>query len=130
MSNCVSLTPLRLTFDQDEEGFSIDGWPGELGEGSEQPTLILLADPFSTPMDEVLSLIADQCPGSIVIGGMAGGGHDLGQNRMLFNHEVYDGGGGGCGGCRSGEHTDSGLSGVSADRGTVRHHQGGKKYHP
>lgn len=88
----VSLTPLRLTFDQDEEGFSIDGWPGELGEGSEQPTLILLADPFSTPMDEVLSLIADQCPGSIVIGGMAGGGHDLGQNRMLFNHEVYDGG--------------------------------------
>lgn len=88
----VSLTPLRLSFNQDEEGFSIDGWPEELGKESERPTLILLADPFSTPMDEVLSLIADQCPGSIAVGGMAGGGHDLGQNRMLFNDEIYDGG--------------------------------------
>jgi small ligand-binding sensory domain FIST len=54
--------------------------------------LILLADPFSTPVDEVLAVLADRCPGSAAIGGLAGGGHDSGENRLILNDEVYDGG--------------------------------------
>ena len=88
----VHLTPLRLSFGQDEDQFSATGWPDDLDRETESPVFVLMADPFSTPVDEVLSLIADRCPGSTAIGGLAGGGHDLGGNRMLVNDEVYDGG--------------------------------------
>jgi len=88
----VHLMPLRLSFGQDEDQFSATGWPDDLGRETESPVFILMADPFSTPVDEVLSMIADRCPGSTAIGGLAGGGRDPGGNRVLINDEVYDGG--------------------------------------
>ncbi|MFQ5930962.1 MAG: FIST N-terminal domain-containing protein [Nitrospiraceae bacterium] len=88
----VSLTPIRLSCAQDEDGISVRGWPDELISGPALPSFLLLADPFSTGVNEALSLIADRCPGSIAIGGMAGGGRDLGENRMVLNDEVYEGG--------------------------------------
>jgi small ligand-binding sensory domain FIST len=88
----VSLIPLHLSFTQDEEGSPTHDWPDHLARGSEPPALLLLADPFSTPVDEVLSQLADRVPGSPVIGGMAGGGHDLGENRLLLNDTVYEDG--------------------------------------
>jgi small ligand-binding sensory domain FIST len=90
----ASLTPLRLSAGQDGGplGFSVEGWPDGLGHDPEPPVFLLFADPFSTPMDEVLSLVADRTPGSSAIGGLAGGGHDLGENRLLLNDAVHDGG--------------------------------------
>jgi small ligand-binding sensory domain FIST len=85
------LTPVRLSGAQADEGFSMDGWPEELGIGStNRPTFILLADPFSTPANEMLAEIAERCPGSAAIGGLAGGGRDQGENRLVLNGEVYD----------------------------------------
>jgi len=88
----VTLTPFRLTADRDDYGISLTGWPGVLDNLPARPSFVLLADPFSTPMDEVLALIADRCPGSPAIGGLAGGGRDQGDNRMVLNGDVYDGG--------------------------------------
>ncbi len=88
----VSMTPIRLSCSQDEDGISVSGWPDELGSGPAPPTFLLLGDPFSTGVDEALSLIASRCPGSMAIGGMAGGGRDVGENRMVLNGEVYEGG--------------------------------------
>lgn len=89
----TQLTPVRLSFAQADEGFSMDGWPEELGAGdADRPTLILLADPFSTPANEMLAEIAERCPGLVAIGGLAGGGHDQGENRLVLNDEVYDDG--------------------------------------
>ncbi|MBI4401411.1 MAG: FIST C-terminal domain-containing protein [Nitrospirae bacterium] len=88
----VQLTPLRLSVEQDGEKMTMTGWPDRFGAGPERLTFLLLADPYSTPVDEVLSLMADRCPGSSAIGGMAGGGHDVGENRMILNDAVYDGG--------------------------------------
>lgn len=85
----VRLTPLRLSVAQDEDRFTVTGWPEGLGTGSERPVLILLADTFSSPMDEVLSLIADRCPGAPAIGGLAGGGSGPGENCLLLNDEAY-----------------------------------------
>lgn len=89
-----TLTPFRLSAVQDESesGYTVQGWPVSLGRSSDPPVFLLLADPFSTPMDSVLSLIEDRSPGSATIGGLAGGGHDLGENRLLLNKEVYDNG--------------------------------------
>ncbi|HET8579964.1 MAG TPA: FIST N-terminal domain-containing protein [Nitrospiraceae bacterium] len=86
----VHLTPFRLSFGQDGDRFSATGWPDPLGGEAGPPVFLLMADPFSTPVDEVLLQIGDLFPGSIAIGGLAGGGQDLGGNRMLLNDEVYD----------------------------------------
>ena len=43
-------------------------------------------------MDDVLTEMADHYPGSMAIGGMAGGGHDEGENRLLLNETVHEGG--------------------------------------
>lgn len=88
----VALTPFRLSADQDEYGISMTGWPGNFDEPLERPSFLLLADPFSTPMDEVFSLLADRCSGAPAIGGLAGGGRDQGDNRMVLDGNVYDGG--------------------------------------
>ena len=85
----VQLTPLRLVASP-EGSDCVRGWPEHLGSASDTPVFFLLADPFSTPMNEVLSLISERCPGASAIGGLAGGGQDFGANRMLLNGEVFD----------------------------------------
>jgi len=65
------------------------GWPDSSAESS---TFILLADPFTTPMHDVLSVMADRYPNGQSIGGLAGGGRGPGDNRLMQNGEVFDGG--------------------------------------
>jgi small ligand-binding sensory domain FIST len=69
---------------------SVIGWPA--GLESTPPVFLVLADPFSTPVDELLTMLAHRYPGAPVIGGLAGGGHDLGDNRLLLNGDVFDDG--------------------------------------
>ncbi|MEK7235697.1 MAG: FIST N-terminal domain-containing protein [Nitrospirota bacterium] len=85
----VRLTPLQLSVSQLQDQIRMPGWPEP---GLEESTFLLLADPFSTPMQEVLSLITDRYPLGKAVGGLAGGGQDAGQNRLLLNDEVFDGG--------------------------------------
>jgi small ligand-binding sensory domain FIST len=87
----TSLIPWHMPGGQDQGDAGIMQWPN-LDAASEAPTLLMLADPFSIPMDEVLSGMADHCPGSVAIGGMAGGGQDQGENRLLLNDGVYTSG--------------------------------------
>jgi small ligand-binding sensory domain FIST len=65
------------------------GWPEPCGEAS---TFILLADPFTTPVHDVLAVMADRYPNGKAVGGLAGGGHGAGENRLIKNGEVFDGG--------------------------------------
>jgi len=85
----VHVTPLRLSFSDVRDQIQISGWPESTVAES---TFILVADPFTTPMRDVLSVMADRYPGAKAIGGLAGGGHDAGANRLLLDHEVFDGG--------------------------------------
>lgn len=87
----TSLIPWRLPGAQEGSDVGVMEWP-DLDATSGPSTLLVLADPFSIPMDEVLSGMADHCPGSVAIGGMAGGGHDKGENRLLLNEGVYESG--------------------------------------
>jgi small ligand-binding sensory domain FIST len=85
----VSLKPLRLDFSQTQDQIHMTGWPDPSAERS---TFLLLADPFTTPVHDVLSVMADRYPSGQVVGGLAGGGHGPGENRLVKNGEVYDGG--------------------------------------
>jgi small ligand-binding sensory domain FIST len=85
----VRLTPLQLSVSQLQDQIRMPGWPDP---GLEDSTFLFLADPFSTPMQEVLSLMNDRYPHGKVGGGLAGGGQDSGENRLLLNDQILDGG--------------------------------------
>ncbi len=85
----VRLTPLRLSFSDSQDQFQMAGWPDPHCEPS---TFILLADPFSTPMHDVLSVLAERYPNGRAVGGLAGGGHGPGANCLLLNGNVVEGG--------------------------------------
>lgn len=85
----VRLTPLRLAFSEVQDQIHMPGWPETTAESS---TFILLADPFSTPMHDVLAMIADRYPNGQAVGGLAGGGRGPGDNRLIKNGEIFDGG--------------------------------------
>ncbi len=85
----VKLTPLQISVSQLQDQIRMPGWPEP---GLEDSTFLLLADPFSTPMQEVLSLMTDRYPRGKVGGGLAGGGQDSGENRLLLNDQGFNGG--------------------------------------
>lgn len=85
----VRVTPLRLSFSQVQDQLQMAGWPEPTAEDS---TFILLADPFTTPLPDVLSLMNDRYPNGKAVGGLVGGGHGPGENRLLRNDELFDGG--------------------------------------
>ncbi len=85
----VRVTPLRLSFSPAQDQVRMTGWP----EASTEPsTFILLADPFTTPVHGVLAVMADRYPNGKAVGGLCGGGHGAGENRLIRNEEVFDGG--------------------------------------
>jgi small ligand-binding sensory domain FIST len=85
----VAIEPVRLTFSPTQDQFNLAGWPET---DIRDATFLLLADPFTTPMQEVLSLLQDRYPGRPALGGLAGGGHDAGENRFVFQDEVFENG--------------------------------------
>lgn len=85
----VHVTPLRLSFSDVQDQIQIADWPESTVADS---TFILVADPFTTPVQDVLSLMAERYPRAKAIGGLAGGGHGAGANRLLLNNDVFDDG--------------------------------------
>lgn len=85
----VSVKPLRLSFSETQDQIHMPGWPEPTVGDS---TFILLADPFTTPLHDVLAVLNDRYPGSKAVGGLVGGGHGRGENRLIRNDELFDGG--------------------------------------
>lgn len=85
----VELSPIRSSFSPTQDQFQLAGWPNS--EGAEA-TFLMLADPFTTPVHEVLGLLEDRYPGAKAIGGLAGGAQEAGENRLILNDDVFDGG--------------------------------------
>ena len=83
----VRMVPFHLTFHEKESqsSYTFEGWPQELETLSDRPTFLVFADPFSTPIEDVFETMEARCPGAPAIGGVASGGTDLGENRLVFN---------------------------------------------
>jgi small ligand-binding sensory domain FIST len=89
----TTLLPMHLEFQATSEGGTITGWPDSWNE--EPPdgsSLIVLAEPYSFPADVLLSRLNDDVPQLHVVGGMASGGWEPGQNRMLLGDRALDAG--------------------------------------
>jgi len=76
-----------VRFDAEREG---DGWrlTGTDDVATDGATLILLADPFSFPVDGFLEEITRRAPGLTVIGGLASAANGSGGNRLVADDVV------------------------------------------
>ncbi len=87
----VRMVPFHLTFREQEGAASVvEGWPEALNAPAERPTLLVFADPFSTPIEDVFRTMERQCPGASAIGGLASGGDDLGEHRLVCDGEIVE----------------------------------------
>lgn len=85
----VELSPIRSSFSPTQDQFQLAGWPEP---GQQEATFLVLADPFTTPVHEVLGLLEDRYPGAKAVGGLVGGAQEAGENRLVLNEDVFDGG--------------------------------------
>jgi small ligand-binding sensory domain FIST len=81
----VTLTPVELRVEQTPDGDSVVGWP-ELDGAPE--TLLLLADPFTFPVDSFVRRLHDDRPELTVIGGFASAATSPGGNRLALDERV------------------------------------------
>lgn len=62
---------------------------GGMPEG-EARAVMLLVDPFTTPLVKLLPALDEAAPGAAVVGGIASGGEEAGDNRLLLDDAVLD----------------------------------------
>ena len=86
--------PARLEVEATPDGDAVVGWPEgeELAPGTDAPTLLLLADPFSFPVDGFLRRLNEDLPHLTVIGGMASAATRPGGNTLVLDDTVVDSG--------------------------------------
>ena len=79
--------PVRLTALSTGSGVALQGLP-HLAVDRPQ-TVLLLADPFTLPVPDVLDVLAASHEAAPVVGGLASGGTSPGSNRLALDGEVF-----------------------------------------
>ena len=78
--------PVRLHAERTAEGWQISGFPTDVAGAR---SLLLVADPFTFPVDALLDELARAQPGLAVVGGMASAANAPGDNRLLVDESSY-----------------------------------------
>jgi small ligand-binding sensory domain FIST len=87
----VSLSPFHLVVEETPDGFSLLGWPDALASADPAQSLILMvADPFTFPVDAFLQQVNEEHRGLRVMGGMASGLRGAGDCTLLLSDRVVD----------------------------------------
>ncbi len=84
-----SLHALALESHDTDDGTAIVGWPDSVPAAG---TLLMLADPFSFPVADVLALCNARVPDLRIVGGLASAGGLPGANRLILGDTVRVGG--------------------------------------
>jgi small ligand-binding sensory domain FIST len=80
------LAPLRLTAGAGPDGPALEGWPAEVP--FEPQAAIILADPFTFPVDPLFEQLSKGRPPLPVLGGMASPGRAPGTTRLVLGHSI------------------------------------------
>ncbi len=80
---------IALAAQQTDDGVAIVGWPDDVPA---RGTLLMLADPFTFPVADFLSVCNARVPEVTVIGGVASAGMRPGTNRVVLDDRVTTGG--------------------------------------
>src|SRR5436309_2940754 len=67
------LTPFHLGFMQTGEQFTVTGWPQDMPTMDRNPSFLVIAEPFTTPAQAFVGVLAVRFPGASALGGMASG---------------------------------------------------------
>jgi small ligand-binding sensory domain FIST len=87
----VELSPFHVTLAYTPDGPSLLGWPDELtSTDPATAVLLVLADPYTFPIDVFLHEVNESHPGLRVVGGMASGTRGPGSCRLLQGERVAD----------------------------------------
>jgi small ligand-binding sensory domain FIST len=62
------------------------------GYNFDQGVHLMITDPYTFPVEPLLSHLNERVPGAAVIGGLASGGAGLGQGRLFLDDQVLQGG--------------------------------------
>ena len=79
------VTPFHLTATRTPDGMTITGWPEIAGDSS---GVVVLADPFTFPVDQFLRRMEEDHRGLPLVGGMAMAATAPGGNRLLLDDQV------------------------------------------
>ncbi|HEY1066537.1 MAG TPA: FIST N-terminal domain-containing protein [Pirellulales bacterium] len=80
---------MSLEYQNTPDGDSLFGWPDDLPETwPEGSVLVAFGDPFTFPAEALLSRLNQSQPGVPVVGGMASGGWEPGQVRLVRDGQV------------------------------------------
>jgi len=89
----VTTTPFHLTQQEIEAATGPGYWHFQLEvEPKQNPNLLLLADPFSIRIIELVKNLSEAYPGAPIVGGLASGSQQPGETRLILDEEVFDDG--------------------------------------
>lgn len=89
----TTVAPLRLTTVRRGDDVAVDGFPPPELLPTDSRAMLVLADPFSFPVDSFLSGLRHQVDCDLpVVGGMASAGRGPGGNRLVLGGEVFSDG--------------------------------------
>ena len=88
----VELIPLHLMPVPDGDRMILSGWPNDTTRSWHEFTCLLFVDPYSTPLDDLLTLLQREVPNMPLVGGIAAGGMHEKTSRLLLQNEVVDSG--------------------------------------
>ncbi|MBM4011006.1 MAG: hypothetical protein FJ286_06445 [Planctomycetes bacterium] len=84
---------LSLDYRQTPDGGMFVGWPDDLDGGwPANAAVILVADPFSFPVDAFIARLEAEHPGVPIVGGMASGGTEPGGNTLVVGSRTENSG--------------------------------------
>ena len=84
----TELRPLRVMAEPGEESQATFSALPDVRDPA-RASLLVVADPFSFPMDEYLERLNESFPGVPAVGGMASGGMGPGQNLLFDGTQIY-----------------------------------------
>lgn len=81
-----ALTPFHLMVSETPDGQTFTGWPDDIPDDAS--ALLLLTDPFTFPIDQLLERLAEDRPGLPVVGGLASAARGPGGNRLVIDGDI------------------------------------------
>lgn len=85
--------PVSLDYRQTPDGGMFVGWRDDLdADLPANAALLLLADPFSFPVDAFIARMAEEHPGMPIVGGMASGAAEPGGNTLVTGSRTENSG--------------------------------------
>ncbi len=88
----VNLVPFSLDADDWDALEDAERFRAVVGAPDETRLIVLIADPFSTPIDQLLDAFNAHYAGTPIIGGMASGAQQPGGNALLLNDRAFSSG--------------------------------------